>query len=103
MWPKTLALISAWGTANMRTGGDDLAQVLALMGVQPTWDTASRRVDRLRDPAAVGAGPAARGRHAARLRLLPRRLPAPDRPDRLAGRAVAELDEPADQNPLAAR
>ncbi|USG62306.1 cobaltochelatase subunit CobN [Sneathiella marina] len=42
-WPKTLVL-SAWGTANMRTGGDDIAQALALMGVRPTWDKASSRV-----------------------------------------------------------
>ncbi|MDA1090677.1 MAG: cobaltochelatase subunit CobN [Proteobacteria bacterium] len=42
-WPRTMAL-SAWGTSNMRTGGDDIAQGLALMGVQPQWDTASRRV-----------------------------------------------------------
>ena len=42
-WPKRIAL-SAWGTANMRTGGDDIAQALALMGVKPTWEVASRRV-----------------------------------------------------------
>jgi cobaltochelatase CobN len=42
-WPRAMAL-SAWGTSNMRTGGDDIAQALALIGVQPTWDTASRRV-----------------------------------------------------------
>src|SRR3546814_11294375 len=42
-WPRRLAL-SAWGTANMRTGGDDIAQALALMGVKPTWETASRRI-----------------------------------------------------------
>jgi cobaltochelatase CobN len=42
-YPKTLA-ISIWGTSTMRTGGDDLAQVLALLGVQPVWDGASRRV-----------------------------------------------------------
>jgi cobaltochelatase CobN len=36
--------LSAWGTSNMRTGGDDIAQALALIGVQPTWDAASRRV-----------------------------------------------------------
>ncbi|NJN49417.1 MAG: hypothetical protein HC805_06115 [Alkalinema sp. RL_2_19] len=42
-YPKTLGL-SIWGTATMRTGGDDLAQALALMGVQPVWDGASRRV-----------------------------------------------------------
>ena len=42
-WPRTVA-ISAWGTSNMRTGGDDIAQALALMGARPTWDGASRRV-----------------------------------------------------------
>jgi cobaltochelatase CobN len=42
-WPRTLAL-SAWGTSNMRTGGDDIAQALALIGARPTWDSASRRV-----------------------------------------------------------
>jgi cobaltochelatase CobN len=42
-YPKTLA-ISIWGTSTMRTGGDDIAQVMALMGVQPVWDGASRRV-----------------------------------------------------------
>ncbi|MGK7946389.1 MAG: cobaltochelatase subunit CobN [Microcystaceae cyanobacterium] len=42
-YPKTLA-ISIWGTSTMRTGGDDVAQVLALLGVQPIWDYASRRV-----------------------------------------------------------
>ncbi|MEM1236159.1 MAG: cobaltochelatase subunit CobN [Pseudomonadota bacterium] len=42
-WPRSLVL-TAWGTANMRTGGDDIAQCLALMGVKPTWDAAGRRV-----------------------------------------------------------
>jgi cobaltochelatase CobN len=42
-YPKTLA-ISIWGTSTMRTGGDDVAQVLALLGVQPIWDGSSRRV-----------------------------------------------------------
>ena len=42
-WPKQLAL-TAWGTSNMRTGGDDIAQALALIGARPTWDSASRRV-----------------------------------------------------------
>ncbi len=42
-YPKTLA-ISVWGTSTMRTGGDDVAQVLALLGVQPIWDGLSRRV-----------------------------------------------------------
>jgi cobaltochelatase CobN len=42
-YPKSLA-ISIWGTSTMRTGGDDVAQVLALMGVRPIWDGLSRRV-----------------------------------------------------------
>ncbi len=42
-WPTSIAL-SCWGTANMRTGGDDIAQALALIGAKPTWDLASRRV-----------------------------------------------------------
>ena len=42
-WPTAVAL-SAWGTSNMRTGGDDIAQALALIGAKPTWDSASRRV-----------------------------------------------------------
>ena len=40
---RTLAL-SVWGTATMRNGGEDIAQALALMGVQPVWDGPSRRM-----------------------------------------------------------
>ncbi|MBC7389038.1 MAG: cobaltochelatase subunit CobN [Opitutaceae bacterium] len=36
--------ISIWGTSAMRTQGDDVAQILALMGVKPVWQTESRRV-----------------------------------------------------------
>jgi cobaltochelatase CobN len=42
-YPRAMA-ISAWGTSNMRTGGDDIAQAMALIGVQPVWDNASGRV-----------------------------------------------------------
>jgi cobaltochelatase CobN len=42
-YPRTLGL-SLWGTATMRTGGDDMAEALALLGVQPLWDGPSRRV-----------------------------------------------------------
>ncbi|MEW9856518.1 cobaltochelatase subunit CobN [Novosphingobium sp. M1R2S20] len=42
-YPRAMAL-SAWGTANMRTGGDDIAQALALMGVRPRWEWTSGRV-----------------------------------------------------------
>ena len=101
-WPKSLAL-SAWGTSNMRTGGDDIAQALALLGVRPTWETASRRVT---------------GYEVLPLSLLDR--PRVDVTLRISGffrdafpaqidlfdsavRAVAALNEPEDQNPMAAR
>jgi cobaltochelatase CobN len=42
-YPQTLGL-SVWGTSTMRTGGDDIAEALALIGVQPVWDGVSRRV-----------------------------------------------------------
>jgi cobaltochelatase CobN len=42
-WPTSVGL-SVWGTAAMRTAGDDVAEVLALLGVRPRWDEASRRV-----------------------------------------------------------
>ncbi|WP_119391859.1 cobaltochelatase subunit CobN [Taklimakanibacter lacteus] len=42
-YPSALGL-SAWGTSNMRTGGDDIAQALALIGVKPVWEPSSWRV-----------------------------------------------------------
>jgi cobaltochelatase CobN len=42
-WPRTVGL-TVWGTSAMRTQGDDIAEVLALLGCQPVWDDASRRV-----------------------------------------------------------
>ncbi len=42
-WPTSFGL-TAWGTSNMRTGGDDIAQGLALIGARPVWDMMSRRV-----------------------------------------------------------
>ncbi|MGZ5414533.1 MAG: cobaltochelatase subunit CobN [Aeromicrobium sp.] len=42
-YPKSVGL-SVWGTSAMRTSGDDIAEVLALIGVQLEWDEASRRV-----------------------------------------------------------
>jgi cobaltochelatase CobN len=43
VWPQSVGL-SVWGTSAMRTSGDDIAEVLALLGVRPVWDDASRRV-----------------------------------------------------------
>ncbi len=42
-WPNSVGL-SLWGTSAMRTSGDDVAEALALLGVRPVWDDASRRV-----------------------------------------------------------
>ncbi|WP_298964091.1 cobaltochelatase subunit CobN [uncultured Roseibium sp.] len=42
-WPTSMVL-TCWGTANMRTGGDDIAQALALIGARPVWETGSGRV-----------------------------------------------------------
>ncbi len=44
--PRSVGL-SVWGTSAMRTSGDDVAQVLALLGIRPVWDEASRRVTTL--------------------------------------------------------
>ena len=42
-YPESVG-ISVWGTSAMRTHGDDIAQILALIGVRPTWQEESRRV-----------------------------------------------------------
>ncbi|WP_222192561.1 cobaltochelatase subunit CobN [Modestobacter italicus] len=54
-FPPSVGL-SVWGTSAMRTAGDDVAEVLALLGVRPVWDDASRRVTGLEpiDPAELG-------------------------------------------------
>ncbi|HYD29954.1 MAG TPA: cobaltochelatase subunit CobN [Azospirillaceae bacterium] len=101
-WPRVLAL-SAWGTANMRTGGDDIAQALALLGVRPTWDVATGRVtgfeilplsvlDRPRVDVTLRVSGFFRDAFPAQIDLVDS-----------ASRAVASLDEPEDMNPLAAR
>ena len=101
-WPRSM-LITAWGTANMRTGGDDIAQALALMGVKPTWDSANRRVTGFEIlPQSVLGRP----RVDVTLRIsgffrdaFPQLIALVDS----AARAVQDLDEPADLNPAAAR
>jgi cobaltochelatase CobN len=101
-WPKSLAL-SAWGTANMRTGGDDIAQALALMGVRPNWDPNSGRL------AGFEILPLSildRSRVDVTLRISGFFRDAfPQQVDLVASaaRAVAELDEPPALNPLAER
>ncbi len=101
-WPRTL-LITAWGTANMRTGGDDIAQALALMGVKPKWDSANRRVTGFDVLPQTVLG---RPRVDVTLRIsgffrdaFPQLIALVDS----AARAVQALDEPDDLNPAAAR
>ncbi len=101
-YPERVAL-SAWGTANMRTGGDDIAQALALMGVRPVWERSSGRVTGFEIlPASVLDRP----RVDVTLRVsgffrdaFPGLIDLVDS----AARAVAALDEPPAVNPLAAR
>jgi len=42
-YPASVGLV-VWGTSAMRTAGDDIAEVLWLLGIRPVWDQASRRV-----------------------------------------------------------
>ncbi|NDJ21565.1 cobaltochelatase subunit CobN [Nostoc sp. B(2019)] len=99
-YPKTLGL-SLWGTATMRTGGDDIAEALALLGVQPVWDGAGRRVvDFEILPLAIVGRP----RVDVTLRISGFFRDAfPNLIDLFAQAvaAVANLDEPPEQNPLA--
>jgi len=42
-WPRGL-VVDLWGSATMRTGGEEFAMALQLAGIAPRWDTASGRV-----------------------------------------------------------
>jgi cobaltochelatase CobN len=101
-YPQTIGL-SIWGTSTMRTGGDDLAEALALLGVQPVWDGVSRRVV---DFEILPLSILGRPRIDVTLRIsgffrdaFPNLIDLFDS----AVNAVANLDEPADQNPIAAQ
>ncbi len=100
-WPRAL-MIDVWGSASMRTGGEDLALALLLMGARPVWDEGSGRVS---------------GFEVLPVALLER--PRVDVTLRISGlfrdafesqvtlfdgvvRAIAARDEAADWNPLAA-
>jgi len=102
VYPRRLAL-SAWGTSCMRTGGDDVAQALALMGVRPQWEPRTGRVtgfeilpagilDRPRVDVTLRVSGFFRDAFANLIDLVDS-----------AARAVAALDEPEAVNPLAAR
>ncbi|MGD3105424.1 cobaltochelatase subunit CobN [Streptomyces sp. YGL11-2] len=96
-WPESVGL-SLWGTSAMRTSGDDVAEALALLGVRPVWDDASRRVTGLE---AVPLDELGRPRIDVTLRIsgffrdaFPHVIGLLDDAVRLA----AGLDEPADRN-----
>ena len=100
-WPRAV-ILSAWGTSNMRTGGEDIAQALALMGVRPQWDNTSRRVigfeilprdtlDRPRVDVTLRISGFFRDAFPAQIDLFDS-----------AVRAVAALEENTEDNPLAA-
>jgi len=101
-YPQALGL-SAWGTSNMRTGGDDIAQALALIGVKPVWEPSSWRVTgyeiiplprlgRPRIDVTLRISGFFRDAFPAQIELLDRAM-----------RAVGLLEEPEDDNPIAAR
>lgn len=95
--------LSVWGTATMRTGGDDIAQAMALMGVRPVWATGSQRVD---DFEILPVSLLDRPRVDVTLRVSGFFRDAFGNLIRLfdaAVQAVAALDEPDHLNPLAAR
>ncbi|MBW0102777.1 cobaltochelatase subunit CobN [Pseudonocardia sp. KRD291] len=96
-YPRSVGL-SVWGTSAMRTSGDDVAEVFALLGVRPVWDEASRRV---RDLEVISLEELARPRIDVTVRIsgffrdaFPHVLALLD--DAVA--LVADLDEPAEQN-----
>ncbi|MBD2494845.1 cobaltochelatase subunit CobN [Nostoc sp. FACHB-280] len=101
-YPKTLGL-SLWGTATMRTGGDDIAEALALLGVRPVWDGAARRVI---DFEILPLSILGRPRVDVTLRIsgffrdaFPNLIDLFEQ----AAIAVADLDESPEENPLAAQ
>lgn len=101
-WPDSFGL-SAWGTSNMRTGGDDIAQAMALIGVKPLWDMASRRVTGYEITTLAELG---RPRVDVTLRIsgffrdaFPVQIELFDK----AVRAIGALEESERDNPIAAR
>ena len=90
------------GSASMRTGGDDIAQAFALLGVRPLWDHASNRVSgyeilplamlgRARVDVTLRVSGLFRDVFPAQIALLHRAI-----------QDVAALDESLDDNPLTA-
>ncbi|MGD9485162.1 cobaltochelatase subunit CobN [Streptomyces sp. TRM70308] len=96
-YPRSVGL-TVWGTSCMRTQGDDIAEILALLGCRPVWDDASRRVTGFE---VVPLEELGRPRIDVTVRIsgffrdaFPHVVGLVDD----AVRAVAELDEPAESN-----
>ncbi|MDQ0931911.1 cobaltochelatase subunit CobN [Streptomyces turgidiscabies] len=96
-YPTSVGL-TVWGTSAMRTQGDDIAEILALLGCRPVWDDASRRVTGFE---VVPVAELGRPRIDVTVRIsgffrdaFPHVVGLIDD----AVRAVAELDEPAESN-----
>ncbi len=96
------SVIDLWGSATLRTGGEEIAQGLALMGCSPTWDQATGRVTGIEVlPTATIRRPRVdvTWRVSGLFRdLFPTQIALID----AAVRAVAAREEPADENPLSA-
>jgi cobaltochelatase CobN len=99
--PKMVGLV-AWGTAAMRTGGDDIGEIFALLGVRPVWNSQNKRVIGVE---AVALAELGRPRIDVTVRIsgffrdaFPHLIGLMD--DAVA--LVAGLDEPDDQNYVAA-
>ncbi len=100
-WPRSL-VIDLWGSTTLRTGGEDLALALLLMGARPVWDERSGRVTGV---AIVPLAVLDRPRCDVTLRIsglfrdaFPAQIALFDR----AVQAIAARDEAAEWNPLAA-
>jgi cobaltochelatase CobN len=100
-WPRAV-VIDLWGSATLRTGGEEIAQGLALMGCRPVWDPASARVTGIEvlPTAAIGrARVDVTWRISGLFRdLFPAQIALLD----AAVQAVAARDEAAEEDPLAA-
>jgi cobaltochelatase CobN len=95
-------VIDLWGSATLRTGGEEIAQGLSLMGCRPTWDRVTGRITGVEvlPPAALGRPRVdVTWRISGLFRdLFPAQIALID----AATRAIAAREETDDENPLAA-
>lgn len=100
-YPRAV-VIDLWGSASLRTGGEEIAQGLCLMGCRPVWDAGSGRVTGVEvlPPAAMGRPRVdVTWRVSGLFRdIFPAQIALLD----AAARAVAARADEAGDNPLAA-